>query len=58
MSRSDHLLVRCLVERRRCAEVGALEVLGRLRWEELDLEPLGRPLGRPCFDLDDCFCCI
>ena len=58
MPRSDHLLVRCLVERRRCAEVGALEVLGRLRREELDLEPLGRPLGRPCFGLGDCFCSL
>ena len=50
--------LRCLIDRQRWIVVGSREVLGRLRKEGLALEHLGRPRGRPRFELDSCVCSV
>ena len=47
MPRSDHRLALRRNDRRRLVATGALATLERVRCVELDLEPRGRPRGRP-----------
>ena len=55
MPRSDHRFALRRIYRRRLVATGALAVLERVRCEEVDLEPRGRPRGRTHLAVTDGF---